>query len=502
MLSQQHGDPGASVRRGPSSLLLSCSLVTLLTGCGGRSPSPAVVLPPARNLAVICLDTVRYDVFSLPETAGFADSLSPWLEAGLVFDHAQSPAPWTVPAVASLLTGLHPNQHGAGRFDEEVADLSNTVPAGIRDEAETLPEMLSASGFSTAAFVAHPWFRTGYGLDRGFSSLELGNKAQTLTQRSLEWLDERSTAALESESAAPPFLAYLHFMEAHERHRQAIEEIDDIVGGMAQEVREAGAALADGFVCQNVESARCRRFLAYVDTVLELRAEVASFLAGLDRRGLLDDTVVVLYSDHGEEFDDHLDEGRAEGLDPRGIYGAGHGHTLYQELLHVPLVIWRPSLPGKNVTSPVTLVDIVPSLLEWLSLPPGGVADRDLPGLPIGKLLADEPDPPRALYSTGIAYGPLQMAVYDGRWKRTHLPGQGVARLFDLQRDPREKTPINDRRLALSLDRRLSSYLDLSAAPADGESPEISAEFLKQLQSLGYLEGAGDKNAAPDGDSR
>ncbi len=358
---------------------VSCALLSLFAGCGARAGDPTADVATARHLAVLCLDTVRYDAFSLPETAGFADPLTPWLESGLVFDRAQSPAPWTVPAVASLLTGLYPNQHGAGRFDEEIADLSKTVPAAIRGEAETLPELLASSGFSTAAFVAHPWFRTGYGLDRGFATLELKNKASALTRRSLEWLDGRPSTAGERPPDEPPFFVYLHFMEAHERHRQPMEQIDEIVGGMAPEARAAAAALAAGFACQDASSAKCRRFLAYVDTVLELRAEVASFMAGLEERGLLDDTVVVVYSDHGEEFDDHLAEGRAEGLDPRGIYGAGHGHTLYQELLHVPFVIWHPGIEGRNVTAPVSLVDVAPSLLEWLPSPAAAAPSETFP---------------------------------------------------------------------------------------------------------------------------
>ncbi|MDH3402871.1 MAG: sulfatase [Acidobacteriota bacterium] len=478
-------------------MLPCCAALSLLAGCGGHAPEPATVAP-ARNLAVLCLDTVRYDVFSLPETAGLEDRLAPLLEDALVFEHGQSPAPWTVPAVASLLTGLYPNQHGAGRFDEEIADLSSTVPAAIRAEVQTLPELLSAAGFATAAFVAHPWFRTGYGLDRGFGSLELGNDSAALTRRSLRWLDDPSAAGRETAAGERPFFVYLHFMEAHERYRQPVEQVEEIVGAMPREVRDAGTALAAGFACGDATSERCRRLLAYVDTVLQLRAVVADFLAGLAERRLLDDTVVVVYSDHGEEFDDHLGEERAEGLDPRSIYGAGHGHTLYQELLHVPLAIWRPGVPGRRVATPVTLVDLVPSLADWLAASRLGTAERELPGRPIDALVAGEPEPSRALFSSGIAYGPRQLAVFDGRRKRIHFPGQGIARLFDLERDPGEKAPLHDRRLALPLDRQLSRYLALTASPARGESPEIPPDLLEQLQSLGYLEGAGDRAAAAD----
>ncbi len=127
----------------------------------------------ARNLIVVCLDTVRSDTFWLPETAGTSDALEPWLKQALVLANTQAPSPWTVPSVASVLTGLYPNQHGAGRFEGEVADLSKDVPSALAETSKTLPEMLSAHGYQTAAFVAHPWFKAGYGLERGFANLHL-----------------------------------------------------------------------------------------------------------------------------------------------------------------------------------------------------------------------------------------------------------------------------------------------------------------------------------------
>jgi len=492
--SQRAGTCGAPAGR----LLLTSALAVLALGCANQPDAPADVAKVS-NLVVVCLDTVRYDVFSLPETAGLDDDLSASLEDALVFDRGQSPAPWTVPSVASLFTGLYPTQHGGGRFVEEIADLSDTVPAAIRREAETLPQLLSLSGFSTAAFVAHPWFRTGYDLDRGFRSLELRAESESLTQRSLEWLDERSSRR---QAAGPdsPFFMYLHFMEAHEAHRKPIEEIDQVVASMSLGVRAAATDMVGGLACADPVGVRCRRFLAYVASVVQLRGQVATLLARLDERELLDDTLVVLFSDHGEEFDEHIEEERVEGLDPRGIYGAGHGHTLYQELLHVPLVIWHPGLAGRRVAAPVSLIDIVPSLIDWLPLSEKHF-DGDLPGLPLGSLLAGGEKPARALYSSGIAYGTRQIALFDGRWKRVHLPGPGRARLFDLQSDPSEKEPIEDRQLALALDRLLSRHLSLAAPATGGASPDISPEFLEQLQSLGYLDGAVDASIAPGDDS-
>ena len=86
---------------------------------------------------MVCLDTVRFDTFWLPETAGAADNLGPWLDEALVLANTQAPSPWTVPSVASVLTGLYPNQHGAGRFEAEVANLNEEVPSGLADAQKT-----------------------------------------------------------------------------------------------------------------------------------------------------------------------------------------------------------------------------------------------------------------------------------------------------------------------------------------------------------------------------
>lgn len=168
--------------------------------------------------------------------------------------------------------------------------------------------------------------------------------------------------------------------------------------------------------------------------VLEFRETVARLLRELDDRGLSADTITVVFSDHGEEFHDHLQEQRVKAADPRGFFGTGHGQSLYQELLHIPLLIWHPGIPGRRLEAESSLIDVVPSLLEWLGIP--GQRPR-WPGLSIGRWIASEPaaesDRQRYLYASGIAYGPEQAAVRRGRWKRIRDLGSGEGILYDLE---------------------------------------------------------------------
>ncbi len=462
----------------------------LSLGCGATIPEQPTAKPS--NLVVVCLDTVRYDTFWLPEQSGFEDPLTPWLQStALVLTRAQAPAPWTVPSVASLLSGLYPNQHGAGRFDDGVANLDVDVPGGMLEQATTLPEILAAQGYDTAAFVAHPWFKAPYGLDRGFSALHLRAGRRELLAAALSWLEQRQPPP-GTNTATPerPFLLYLHLMEAHQKHRAPPPELAKAVAELPPGMKLHAMDNAPSEACREPEVIPCLRFQAYVAAVLELRESVAHLLRELDDRGLSENTITVVFSDHGEEFRDHFREQKSRASDPRKLYGIGHGQSLFQELLHVPLLIWHPALQGRRLEAEASLIDVVPSLLEWLGVP----APRPRwPGTPISRLMPPEgraaSAQQRYLFASGIAYGPEQAAVRFGRWKRIRDLPSGKGTLFDLEQDPGELVPRHADTVSASLDRLLEHYLAFRPEGA-GEAPDIAPEELERLQSLGYLLGS------------
>ena len=436
------------------------------------------------NLVIICLDTVRKDVFSRPDTGGPEDVLTPWVQRALRMEQAQSAAPWTVPSVASLLTGLYPNQHGAGRFSQTPANLSQEVPSGIKSPVQTLTQRFADRGFETVGFIAHPWFTLDYGLDRGFSDIQLRKSSEKLVKMGMEWIDERSST---DSAESTPFFLYFHFMEAHERHRRPVVELASMVAGESDEWVESRVNLAPAAICNPRESLTCQQWLAYGVAVEDLRTQVAEVLEGLKSRGLLQKTLVVLYSDHGEEFMDHQAAEQAAEQDPRGFYGVGHGQSLFQELLHVPLLVWHPSLEGVRISDPVSLIDMVPSLEQWFALEPIDSEHRPL-GLAIGSMLEGGEVRERQLFSSGIAYGPERASVLDGNWKKISEPGGRSALLFDLHRDSHEHRPLPESKRP-DLVSLLERYFVFGEAVPQRVAVDISPEKLKELQALGYLEG-------------
>lgn len=446
--------------------LLPAMAALLLSACGWFSPRP-------HNLLLICLDTVRADVFLEPS---LHDSLSPWLARAQVYSNAVTVAPWTLPTVATVFTGLYPVQHGAGQFGTPVANLTSETPTALSGQAHTLAETLQENGRVTGLFSAHPWFKPGFGLDQGFQYRDYRKGAVPLIGKLLQWLD-----ALDKGQA---YFAYLHLMEAHDLHRQPKAQLEAQFEALKPELKDYLRAHANPHMCQHASSAKCINSEVYAASILQLRNLLAGLLGALDERGLLEDTAVVIFSDHGEAFREHLRQHRALNSDPRGFYGRGHGQYLYQELLHVPVVAWLPGQPGNTWPGRVSLVDLFPTLLAWLHV------DRDVSALP-GRQLPPPPQPQdddRTLYASGIAYGPQSLAVLKGRFKALYWPDDDRLEVFNLAKDPDERHPLDNPGRLMEFTTLAGDYLALPNR-LQGTAGQPDAEQLQDLQAIGYLQG-------------
>ncbi len=479
-------------------VFLSLGFMLSLVACGD-SPRNADSARPSehaeQNLIMIAVDTVRWDTWWIPERTNSEDAFSGWALESQVLSRTVSAAPWTVPSVSTVLTGLYPSQHGGGLFDQPVANLDKHIPSAISGAVPTLAEILSSVGMRTAAVSAHPWFDADYGFERGFDELLLRSGAGKVTQSGLEWLDAHAGDQY-------PYFLYLHYMDAHDQHldltasRAAVERMD------AAE-RERLTATAPEPACEDPEAVMCIRYLRYAQATLSLRESIAHLLEELNARGALEDSVVVLYSDHGEAFHDHHERAEARAVDPRGFYGFGHGQSLYQEQLHVPLMIWHPEIGGKDVATPVSLVDVMPSILDWMgiSLP----EQIDYPGQSFaGAVERQEPrafawsaqslrfprSEDRELFASGIAYGPEQMAVISGGYKLIWHESDNAREFYDLSEDPRERNPVDGDTVAAAdrLDAALGEYFDWFGSQ-DYLPPEMSEDVVERLKGVGYLQG-------------
>jgi hypothetical protein len=248
------------------------TLTIVLSACQPSIPSAP------RNLVMICIDTVRYDSFFHD---GIVDDLSPWIEQAQVYDNAQAPAPWTIPSVASLFTGQYPIEHGAGRFEPEVANLATDLPRPLHDKALTLAEILNSHYFRTGAFVSHPFFQANLGLEQGFQVLLSHRGWWRDIDQFWEWADPIE--------APHRFFAYLHFMEAHHRHTQGSEETSSMLAELDADTRQKLLDRAQPSACMEPDSNRCLQNMVYNDSVLELRKAIATVLGDLKTRGASSD---------------------------------------------------------------------------------------------------------------------------------------------------------------------------------------------------------------------
>ncbi len=462
-----------SIKTYLSWLLLPLTFV--LTAC---QPS----IPPApRNLVVICIDTVRFDSFFHDS---IADELSRWVERAQVYENAQAPAPWTIPSVVSLFTGQYPIEHGAGRFAKEIANLDTGLPRPLHDDALTLAEVLQAYYFRTGAFVSHPFFKANLGLKQGFQVVHNRRGWWQDVDRFWKWADRIK--------APHRFFGYLHFMEAHHRHTREREEMSGMLEEYDADTRQYLLDRAQPGVCKDSDSHRCLQSMVYNASVLELRKAIATVLGDLEERNLIDETLVVLYSDHGEEFWDHEAEQAWLKEDPRGTFGFGHGQSLYQELLHVPLMIWHPGIKGKRRQELVSLVDVLPSLVAWLELED---ADIEISGewLPPLRKSIFSFSRDRQVWSSGIAFGPEKVSSRSGNMKSIFSLRDDRFEFYDLDIDPDEHVPIDDDSLIMAFDTLTGDYLEMEGhnqyASGQLDPNQMEPDRLEDLKAIGYLQG-------------
>ena len=388
--------------------LASAILGAAVLACG----PPRAGTQDRPNVVVFCLDTVRADRMSLyggprPTTPNL-DRLA---KRAVVFEDAQSPAPWTLPSVASLLTGLSPARHGAG-IHGPARNLEKMRPDALPDEIETLAERFATAGYRCEAFVTNPLFRAG--LQQGFEAF-----AYAQTEGA-----EVSNHAIEALSRldGEPFFLWLHYMDAHDPLLAPTEDV--LAMTRAPEEKRTGAVWARTFRSHKVKTFRDERLVLYDAALHYLDRQVARVLDALERQGLADDTIVVVVSDHGEEILDHAEAAGSAGYtDPRGTLGIGHGHALFVEQLRVPLILGVPGLAPRRIPELVSLVDVAPTLLELAGL---GGAPPPLEGRSLVPLLRGEGWEERPLMAEGLAYGPDRRAWVEPEWKLI-VGGEGEA---------------------------------------------------------------------------
>jgi arylsulfatase A-like enzyme len=329
----------------------------------GASKRLATAASNSPNFLVVIVDTLRADHLS---AYGYSRPTSPNIDRfasqGVVFDNAIAPSSWTLPSHASMLTGLYPTKHGA-----------ETLSSALDSKYPTLAETFKQQGYRTAAFSASTFFFSRRaGLGRGFLHFEdsfqgipdsvpqtyfgaalqrllfrwhwkkdvFGRRsAADINQHALRWID----------GGKQPFFVVLNYFDVHDPYRPP----EPFLHAYSKERNPGGRVSVsfDWFV-DLTPAQRQEEMDAYDGAILYMDSQFANLMNELKRRGLEENTLVVLTSDHGESFGEH------------GFMG--HGNALYRELIGVPLIFWgRGKVPsGRRVTQPVSLNGLPATLLS------------------------------------------------------------------------------------------------------------------------------------------
>lgn len=467
-----------AVAAGLSALIASAALL--------RKRAPAPLAGGERpSIVFVLVDTLRPDYLG---AYGFAGDVSPRLDAlareSVLFERAFAQAPWTKPSIASLFTSLHPETHRVLSHDGRYGDASGAAPTtdALADEATTLAESLHAAGYATAAFVANPWLLAEHGFGQGFDVYRgadgMPMPAHRLLRLARDWLAERDPQR--------PFFLYLHFMDVHGPYRAPKADYEAVrrspALGPSRPLSEAERARLKAYLmrarwtksgdARDVREWRAR----YAAGVRVFDRQLGRFLAELRQNGVLDHALVVVTADHGEELADHG--------------GWDHGHGLDDHQLHVPLLVRLPggALGGRRVGDVVSLVDVMPTLLAWAGAPlPAAAQGRDLSPLMRGDEAEERPS-----FAGGVKWNPELRSVRTSGWKLIEDGRAGTARLFDLTRDPEERTDVAaaHSEVAARLAGELAEHRrKLAAAPSLApRKVEVSGEMEKRLEALGYAQ--------------
>lgn len=384
------------------------------------------------GVVIITLDTTRADRLS---AYGYMGASMPHLDRlaaeGIVFDQATSVAPLTLPAHTSLFTGLLPPAHGV---------RENASPALAGDHL-TLAEALEHQGFRTAAFVGSVVLDPDRGLAQGFG--HYGGVPTAVADR---------------------------------RQRRGDEVIGDAIGwleGIGEERFFLWAHLYDPHAPYDPPEPFNSEHDPYIGEIRFADAQIGRLMDALERRQLLDRTIIIVVGDHGESLGEHGE--------------ADHGIFLYENVLRVPFILRAPNVAPGRVGGIVRLTDVMPTVLDLLALPAvasDGISLVDLMRGPRGgpELEAYA----ESVYPQRFGWSPLY-ALREGRYKFVDAPRP---ELYDLDRDPFEERNIYSERTSVArlLHHRLRALQQRGTTPptAVGQ-PAVPLELRDRLASLGYV---------------
>lgn len=438
------------------------TLLALVTACN-QGTLLDTSEPP--NILLISLDALRADHLG---SYGYDRPTSPFLDElasrGTLFSHASVNTHGTPPSHTTMLSSLYQETHTVG--------FGANTPEGRRDsvppEVEMVQEMLQAKEWQTIGVTGGGYMSGVFGFSSGFDFFS--DKARSVAQGTTILLEEIK-AAMDDDQ---PIFAMYHTYEIHSPYEPP-SEYRTLFGEFESDISPKSKAL----VPLQVNAGKVLKLsdfdflesqydgeIRYTDDVLR------NFFAELEAIGFLEKSLVIITSDHGEEFGDHG--------------GLLHRGTLFQELLHIPLILVGNNVP-KGVTDPqlVSLIDVAPTILETAGLEiPDTMEGRSL----LGRTLVEEDWADQRSFAQ---YATRLYSIRTPRWKLIRQSRPHYIRLFDLQRDPNETRNVVKHfpEIRLKLYRELETWRKSLPKLSIGtdQSKMVSDGKIEELKALGYI---------------
>jgi arylsulfatase A-like enzyme len=473
---------------------------------------------PPQLILLLSLDTLRADHLGM---YGYERSTSPVLDnlasEGVIFEDASSPTPWTLPAHASMLTGLNPLSHGVV-----------TRYTGLPKRIPTLADLLAKQGYDTAAVVNSNWLtKKTFRLTRHFDKYLFVQPVASRTAPST-WVTDQAITWLEEMGNDRLFL-FVHYYDIHsdysslpEFEKLFVSPYEGRANGTTWQLQRAGLSETHLKICsKDLDETRWNRVRKtlcifggdhenyvidhttetiefderdfqhmaelYDAGIRQLDTELGRLFTYLDEAGILEKALIVVVSDHGESLGEHGE--------------VDHYLTTYQEVLRVPLIIRGPGIPrNRRISTPVSLVDLTPTILRIAQAPlPDAMDGIDLSPLWRGGSTHDFDH--RLIYGEaagGVNWSVAAPGVYPeyrsirrASHKIVYISDGERYTLFDLTNDPGELHDVSAQEPELFAELKhemMQRYRNFSPKPTKKTKVQLNQENIEQLRKLGYVQ--------------
>ena len=404
------------------------------------------------NIIIIHIDALRADhISAYGYTMKTTPNIDKFANKSFIFKNAITASSWTLPSTMSIFTSTYPSEHGIKNLylRNKRGELIQANLQTINPDTDTLAKILKQNNYATAAFTGGGGVHSRFGFDKGFDIYyEPGNFTgfELSITEALKWLDKNKK-----------FFLFLHGYDIHGRYYTEKNYSGIFIdknyngtytGEKEQQIELRNQSLEEGYL--NLSREDKEFWIGLYDSRLyDADKRIGSFLSKVEDFGLLNNSIIIILADHGEEL---FERNRID-----------HGFSLYDELIHVPLIIYIPHLKQyRAIQQQVRTIDVMPTILDLIGIKINEDLNNQMRGTSLVPLMEGQHISLDAFSETDYLYKVFQRSIRKSNgWKFIYSLDTNKRELYNLNEDPEEKNNLVDKepRIAYELEQELFSYM-------------------------------------------